>query len=1068
MKINVNISYKIGERYLFDIINFKTITNKKGEKVNIIIVEDNNKNKIEVYGFNWQTSIVWKFKKILCEIKEISYNGILKLKNVDYKHPTYKINGEYEFEILRTKIKKTDNGEFNVYELLGNDGCLYEVNMLPGQNLYEQNLKKIWCKVIKITSHIKLIQTKIKDPYFFTFGQILNNYEYEKKYFLPFISNREDEDYNIIQLNEQYSSEAAFWVFTYTNKILPKLFNNSIKRYDYEQAYEINEIIIKFEKWIINKGIISSFANEEYKKTTKFKAQNKLDTALIANRILTELKNNPLNILNKKLIFEDKNYLDLIFIFLMYSNFEIIDFNIFYNKIIKLIFDEKLTIIENNYKWLKIVKVINSKNTLNISDEEKQDFNLSNLNLKYSEIKEQENIYSKWKFLEILISKKFGFIEHFNISCGKLLNLSIKRYNDIKQKEVILLNAYKFLDNFQLNLYDNPFIINNKNNIDLDFNTVEKNLIEIDQSSWFRNVKHLKSKESIKFLISKKSKAGYEVYFNNIKGFLPNYHIKTKELKTYPFEENKFYIHGKCISLSNKFEFFIIEQTENTNINPIDGSILIPVIGMYYTGIIKKIEAYGIFVTTMIGEGLIHHSKLVYLNGDYINYIEEFKIGQKIKIELLDINDKKQLFFSLKYENKLYDKDNFDNLIETASYLENDSYVDIAIIEKALCIEQYAVLQHNLNEKIHNFKIAKQLYSNVNNYRSYLINIYISYFEILRSIEDVLNNKSIENIKEIKNSSRDIIEKIDEKTIKIFPDSEKLIFFLNIIYHFNERDDESLNILFDYLNKYKNDDELKDLRTITKITLANNLLISESKEDSIFVLKNLKLIYDYISNGILSLEESLEDKNERINKEEILFWRSRISEDESENLEFKSTLFTPILDDKTKLKIEKINGITNKSEKNIHELKRLNGELTPKILIHSVLKTIVAFANSSGGTLLIGVNNEKKILGIDNEYNSLSIKLQYSNRDGYGLYFDELIRNYIGDSFSSLLNRKFLRFPEGDVLIVNIKPSPNEIFLLKDDEGKSCEQLFIRNLSSSQELKGTELAKFVRNKFNIK
>ena len=75
-----------------------------------------------------------------------------------------------------------------------------------------------------------------------------------------------------------------------------------------------------------------------------------------------------------------------------------------------------------------------------------------------------------------------------------------------------------------------------------------------------------------------------------------------------------------------------------------------------------------------------------------------------------------------------------------------------------------------------------------------------------------------------------------------------------------------------------------------------------------------------------------------------------------------------------------------------------------------------------------------------------------------------MIRNYIGDSFSSLISSKFLNFPEGDVLIVNVNQSKNEVVLLKDDEGRNCEQLFIRNLSSSKELKGSELAKFIKEK----
>ena len=62
------------------------------------------------------------------------------------------------------------------------------------------------------------------------------------------------------------------------------------------------------------------------------------------------------------------------------------------------------------------------------------------------------------------------------------------------------------------------------------------------------------------------------------------------------------------------------------------------------------------------------------------------------------------------------------------------------------------------------------------------------------------------------------------------------------------------------------------------------------------------------------------------------------------------------------------------------------------------------------------------------------------------------------------MSRKFLKFAEGDVLIVNVAQSPNEVFLLRDENGKEKEQLFIRNLSSSRELTGTELVKYIKQK----
>ena len=77
-----------------------------------------------------------------------------------------------------------------------------------------------------------------------------------------------------------------------------------------------------------------------------------------------------------------------------------------------------------------------------------------------------------------------------------------------------------------------------------------------------------------------------------------------------------------------------------------------------------------------------------------------------------------------------------------------------------------------------------------------------------------------------------------------------------------------------------------------------------------------------------------------------------------------------------------------------------------------------------------------------------------------------MIKEYFGDSFSSsLLEKEFLKFPEGDILIVNVKKSSEEIFILKDENGAKSECIYVRNLSSTNQLKGIELSKFLKNKF---
>ena len=77
-----------------------------------------------------------------------------------------------------------------------------------------------------------------------------------------------------------------------------------------------------------------------------------------------------------------------------------------------------------------------------------------------------------------------------------------------------------------------------------------------------------------------------------------------------------------------------------------------------------------------------------------------------------------------------------------------------------------------------------------------------------------------------------------------------------------------------------------------------------------------------------------------------------------------------------------------------------------------------------------------------------------------------MIKNYFGDSFSStLLEKQFLKFQKGDILIVKVKKSAEEVFMLKNEKGITEESIYVRNLSSSNKLKGVELSKFIKNKY---
>ena len=1074
----LNEHYECGKIYDFNIIEFENRVNHKGENILIINVEDIDKNIIQVLALKWQKREIWKNKTIKCEVERIQYNGIPRLINKDFKHPFYILNEEYEFEVLGQKIKETEKERYDIFQLKGADDCIHEVNMLPGQKFNNVKLEKITCKVMNITYRLSLFQVNIKDPFFVTFDKIEDNQGFEHKYFTNILKTNDRTNKDIVQLIEQYNSKSAFWVFTFTNKILSKQFRETVERQDFKQAKEINKLIITFEEWIISKGIITSFPDEGVRENTKLKAKAALEAAKTLDKVLNKLTSNPLDFLSDSIFFQDeKNLLERFYHITQFTKLELIEADLFLKRLLEILKNLNKPSDSDIHYLDKLLKYISFNKKAFISDEEKQNFSLSSNNNHSVNFTLNENKYLIWSFCEINIAQKLSMFEQINILCGQLLKLFTKSTLAIDKKECLLFNAYSFFENYQNPDLKIPLIFNKT--ILLNYDLLESNFaIKNNESEDWDKLEYLFNNNTT-FLVrlTKKSKTGYEVIYNNLKGFLPYHHIKDRKLKIYPFEESDFTIEAKCLSISRTFNFFILEQLDNTDSILNHKGELKSLIGNIYDGVIKRVESYGLFISTSIGEGLLHKKEIFDFEWASHNIDKYFESGQGIKVVLKNVSDDDNKlgfnFHSLKSRDVIY----YNNYVERIFSFNVGEFFDIekeneidtnfekTQIEKALCIEQFAVLQFDISQKLQNFQIAKQFYTNANHARSFLINIYTSYFEILLKIREALERNSLVNITLIKNNAKEIKNKINQKTIETFPDSGKLVFFLDILSMFNEKEDSTLELLFDHIKQYRNETNQKDLRTVAKITLANNLLISESEDDSDFILKNLRLIYDYLSNGILSLEESIEDKNARELKEEVLYWQEKIKEDEGETLEFKSSFYTPILDENTIKRISLLSNVEKKSEKTIYEINRINGDLAPKILIHSALKTLVAFANSSGGTLLIGVDNNKIILGLEKEYLSANPKLKYPNRDGFGLYFDDMVRNYIGDSFSSLISRKFLKFPDGDVLIVKVEQSSNEVFLLKNDEGKDCDQLFIRNLSSSKELIGSELAKFIKNRY---
>ena len=121
-----------------------------------------------------------------------------------------------------------------------------------------------------------------------------------------------------------------------------------------------------------------------------------------------------------------------------------------------------------------------------------------------------------------------------------------------------------------------------------------------------------------------------------------------------------------------------------------------------------------------------------------------------------------------------------------------------------------------------------------------------------------------------------------------------------------------------------------------------------------------------------------------------------------------------------------------------------------KVMEEVILKDVAGFLNSyPGGTLLIGIDDDGNILGLNHDYQTFKKK----NRDGYELFLtNDLLLKELGKDLAPYIHITFHEVEDKDVCRIILDPSPRPVYIkLKDPKsGQTKECLFIRtgNLTS--------------------
>ncbi len=122
-----------------------------------------------------------------------------------------------------------------------------------------------------------------------------------------------------------------------------------------------------------------------------------------------------------------------------------------------------------------------------------------------------------------------------------------------------------------------------------------------------------------------------------------------------------------------------------------------------------------------------------------------------------------------------------------------------------------------------------------------------------------------------------------------------------------------------------------------------------------------------------------------------------------------------------------------------------------------IIKNVAAFMNTAGGTLLVGINDDGKILGLDADYTVM----KKPNTDGFELIFNNAFTQMIGAEFRHIVQLSFPEIEGKIICLIAVQPSTSPVYFRH--QGK--EDFYIRAGNASQPLPVSKATAYIQNRF---
>lgn len=409
----------------------------------------------------------------------------------------------------------------------------------------------------------------------------------------------------------------------------------------------------------------------------------------------------------------------------------------------------------------------------------------------------------------------------------------------------------------------------------------------------------------------------------------------------------------------------------------------------------------------------------VVLKKYFRNHEDYFK---KLDIEIEELNEKAQILLN----NPKQFLEKFEFLLNRINFILNKISLKQRDIKTMVSVDlwesdifddtTYLNFDRNFKKRIpeKNLEEIEKSISYCTYYHLTILNHAIHRLDFIKN-KLLLNAHLFNNVHLVQNfkfTGREPLQHFENK-MKEYMNTDEFSEFLTMYEQLKEII-EKINVLE---NEHKEAIENSSIQALDFSLLASNYRMICTNYEIIYI-KYLK------ENDLFEYKKFMQDIREEVGISNGLIEIKKILETgENQNVEFKSSL--------------------------IHDLKRNEKS---KDLPEVIAKEIVGFLNADGGSLLIGVEDNGNICGIEHDFQYVKNK----NIDGFRLRILDLIDKKIGIEYKSLIFIKFHSVENKTICQLEIKKSEEEAFY----EGV----FYLRTDASNRELTTKQYKEYIKIK----